>query len=45
MKHLISMRTERFEQLETPERKKICEKLFKALTDLGTDPTGDPASP
>jgi len=31
---------EAFEQLETPERKKICEKLFKALTDLGTDPRG-----
>jgi uncharacterized RDD family membrane protein YckC len=31
---------EAFEQLETPERKKICEKLFKALTDLETDPRG-----
>jgi len=31
---------EAFEQLETPERAKICEKLFKALTDLGTDPRG-----
>src|ERR1043166_918821 len=31
---------EAFEQLETPESKKICERLFKALTDLGTDPRG-----
>src|SRR5437867_3725379 len=31
---------EAFDQLETLERKKICEKLFKALTDLGTDPRG-----
>src|SRR6266542_138891 len=31
---------EAFEQLETPEKKKICETLFKALTDLGTDPRG-----
>ena len=31
---------EAFEQLETPERKRTCEKLFKALTDLGTDPRG-----
>ena len=31
---------EAFEQLKTPERAKICEKLFKALTDLGTDPRG-----
>jgi hypothetical protein len=31
---------EAFEQLETSERAKICEKLFKALTDLGTDPRG-----
>jgi uncharacterized RDD family membrane protein YckC len=31
---------EAFEELETPERAKICEKLFKALTDLGTDPRG-----
>ncbi|TMA13290.1 MAG: ATP-binding protein, partial [Deltaproteobacteria bacterium] len=31
---------EAFGQLETPERAKICEKLFKALTDLGTDPRG-----
>ena len=31
---------EAFEQLETPERAKICEKLFKALTDLGTDRRG-----
>jgi TPR repeat protein/uncharacterized RDD family membrane protein YckC len=31
---------EAFRQLETPERAKICEKLFKALTDLGTDPRG-----
>ncbi len=31
---------EAFQQLETPERAKICEKLFKALTDLGTDPRG-----
>jgi TPR repeat protein/uncharacterized RDD family membrane protein YckC len=31
---------EAFEQLGTPERAKICEKLFKALTDLGTDPRG-----
>ena len=31
---------EAFDQLETPERAKICEKLFKGLTDLGTDPRG-----
>ena len=31
---------EAFRQLETPEKAKICEKLFKALTDLGTDPRG-----
>jgi TPR repeat protein/uncharacterized RDD family membrane protein YckC len=31
---------EAFEQLETPERAKICEKLFKALTELGTDRRG-----
>jgi TPR repeat protein/uncharacterized RDD family membrane protein YckC len=31
---------EAFEQLGTSERKKLCEKLFKALTDLGTDPRG-----
>ena len=31
---------EAFEQLETLEKAKICEKLFKALTDLGTDPRG-----
>jgi uncharacterized RDD family membrane protein YckC/energy-coupling factor transporter ATP-binding protein EcfA2 len=31
---------EAFELLETPQRTKICEKLFKALTDLGTDPRG-----
>jgi hypothetical protein len=29
-----------FELLETPQRRKICEKLFKALTDVGTDPRG-----
>jgi uncharacterized RDD family membrane protein YckC/energy-coupling factor transporter ATP-binding protein EcfA2 len=29
-----------FEQLGTPESQKICERLFKALTDLGTDPRG-----
>ena len=31
---------EAFEQLGTPEKAKICEKLFKALTDLGTDRRG-----
>jgi energy-coupling factor transporter ATP-binding protein EcfA2 len=31
---------EAFDQLETPERKKICEKLFKVLTDLETDSRG-----
>jgi TPR repeat protein/uncharacterized RDD family membrane protein YckC len=31
---------EAFEQLGTSERAKICEKLFKALTDLGTDHRG-----
>ena len=31
---------EAFEQLETPERAKTCEKLFKALTHLGTDRRG-----
>jgi uncharacterized RDD family membrane protein YckC len=39
-KALSEHANEAFEQLETPERKKICEKLFKALTDLGTDPRG-----
>ena len=31
---------EAFELLETPQKKKACEKLFKALTDLGTDARG-----
>jgi TPR repeat protein/uncharacterized RDD family membrane protein YckC len=31
---------EAFDQLEIPSRKKICEKVFKALTDLGTDARG-----
>jgi uncharacterized RDD family membrane protein YckC/energy-coupling factor transporter ATP-binding protein EcfA2 len=31
---------EAFEELKTREGAKICEKLFKALTDLGTDPRG-----
>ena len=31
---------EAYDQLGTPEKKKICEKIFKALTDLGTDARG-----
>lgn len=31
---------EAFDLLETPQKKRICEKLFKALTDLGTDARG-----
>ncbi|MGH8589871.1 MAG: RDD family protein [Gammaproteobacteria bacterium] len=31
---------EAFAALETPGQQKICEKIFKALTDLGTDPRG-----
>jgi uncharacterized RDD family membrane protein YckC len=31
---------EAFDLLKTPERIKACEKLFKALTDLGTDSRG-----
>lgn len=31
---------EAFQLLETPQRQRICEKLFKALTDLGTDSRG-----
>src|SRR5258708_37865110 len=31
---------EAFAALKTPRRQKICETIFKALTDLGTDPRG-----
>jgi uncharacterized RDD family membrane protein YckC len=31
---------EAFDLLETPRKKRICEKLFKSLTDLGTDARG-----
>jgi len=31
---------EAFQLLETQQKKRICEKLFKALTDLGTDARG-----